>query len=88
MALSSSSTLADALAQYNDNLSWQGNTAKAALALEAIRWLLVNRARVISDGNTRLDFSELAEEKRKLEEYVASSGTSNRVSFTRGRMLT
>lgn len=88
MALSSASTLDDALAQYNDNLSWQGDATKAAAALEAVRFLLVNRPTRIASNNRNVDFESLAEEKRKLEKYLAhASPAVSRSSFTRGRML-
>jgi hypothetical protein len=89
MALSSNSTLDDALAQYNDNLSWEGDANTAAAALEAVRFLLVNRPSRIASNNRNVDFESLAEEKRKLEKYLGhASPNVNRCSFTRGRMLT
>ena len=84
MALTSSSNLTDALAQYNDNLAWTGNTIKAGLALEAVRWLLVNRPADASDGGTRLNYASLEQEKEKLEAFMGAVGNSNRTSFTRG----
>ena len=87
MALDSSSTLANALAQYNDNLSWEGDIAKARLALAAVRWLLVNREQTIADGGTQLNYSSLEQEKTALEQFV-NSQRSDRSSFTRGSALT
>lgn len=88
MSLTSSSTLADALAQYNNNLAWEGNTTKAAAALEAIRYILVNRPRVIATNNRNIDFESLREEKGRLEAFVdANQAQVSRCSFTRGRML-
>lgn len=87
MALTSSSTLSDALAQYNDNLSWDGDATKATNALEAIRWLLINRAQATSRNGRTINFAALEIEKKKLESYVNEFGTNaNRTSFTRGRM--
>ena len=87
MALTSSSTMADALAQYNDNLSWDGNTATAQAALEAVRWLLVNRANSSISGIT-LNYSDLKDEKKRLEDFVSSTKTGvQRASFVRGRAL-
>ena len=89
MSLSSSSTLNDALAQYNNNLSWEGDTAKATLALEAIRWILANRPKVIATNDRNINFESLAAEKQRLENYISSNSTNiNRCTFTRGRMLT
>jgi len=89
MSLTSSSTRQDALDQYNDNLNWQGNAAKAALAIEAVRWLLVNRAQSINHGDRSLNYESLIDEKQRLEEYIKKHGSGvNRAAFTQGRMLT
>ncbi len=85
MALSGSSTFDDALAQYNDNLSWEGNIAKAKLALESIRFMEMNRTKSFTSGETRVDFESLASQRKSLERYVNAAGNSNRSSFTRGR---
>jgi len=87
MALDSTSTITDALSQYNDNLAWDNDRTKALLALEAVRWLLANRAQVMSDGGTRLDWNDLANEKKHLEQFVSLTATSGRSSFTRGKAL-
>jgi hypothetical protein len=89
MALTSSSTLDDALAQYNNNLDWDGDITKAAAALAAIRWLLANRPKVIATNNRNINFETLIDEKANLEQFISRSGSNvNRVSFVRGRMLT
>lgn len=89
MSLTSASTRADAIAQYNDNLNWEGSAAKAALALEAVRFLLINRPQSLSESNRSLSYESLLDEKRRLEEYVLIHGSSvNRAPFTQGRMLT
>ena len=88
MSLTSSSTRQNAIDQYNDNLNWQGNASKAVLALEAVRWLLVNRPQDIRESNRSLSYESLMDEKRRLEEYVALHGSSiGRAPFTQGRML-
>ena len=88
MALSSSSTVADALAQYNDNLSWEGDITAATAALAAVRWLLANRPKVIATNDRNIDFESLAAEKKMLEQFASNFSTSvNRTSFTRGHML-
>ncbi len=89
MSLSSTSTLADALNQYEDNLSWEGSPEKAVLALEAIRFILLHRASQIQhhDGR-RISYESLLDEKRRLEAYVERAGTaatSGRASFVRAR---
>jgi len=89
MAITSSSTLAEVKAQYNDNLDWDGNPTKATLALAAIRWLLVNRPARFAIGGRQTDFTVLEAEKKMLEDYLqVSGGIVNRVSFTRGVMNT
>lgn len=89
MALTSSSTLDDALAQYNNNLAWDGDITKATNALEAVRWLLANRPKTIATNNRNINFESLLREQEKLENYVTKFGSSvNRCSFVRGHMLT
>lgn len=89
MALTSSSTIADALAQYNDNLSWEGTPDKATLALEALRFLLANRPQDVSALGTTTRWADFAKEKERLEAYVAQAGATARAarsSFVRARM--
>jgi len=88
MALDSNSTLDDALAQYNDNLSWDGDSTKAGRALAAVRWILINRPRIIATNDRNVNFDSLAAEKERLEAYVGAAATqTSRSSFTRGKML-
>lgn len=88
MSLTSASTLDDALGQYNDNLSWDGDITKAAAALEAVRWLLINRPRLIATNDRNINFESLYSERDKLEAFVNNfSSNVNRSSFTRGHML-
>lgn len=91
MALTSTSTLTDALAQYNNNLAWEGSATKAADALEAVRWLLVNREQSSTIRGRSLNYTSLEAQEAKLSAYVASAGTAAaaaRCSFTRGVMNT
>jgi len=89
MALDSTSTLANALAQYNNNLSWDGDITKATAALAAIRWLMINRPKIISTGDREVNFELLMGEQAKLEKFVAGfAGSVNSTSFTRGVMRT
>lgn len=91
MALSSSSTRQDAINQYNDNLSWDGNPAKAALALEALRFLKVNRPTQFSrESGSSFSYSTIDADIAKLEAYVSRSGSAasgKRRTFTKGRAL-
>lgn len=89
MALDSTSTLTDAMAQYNDNLSWDGDITMATAALAAIRWLLINRPKIIETNDRTINFELLMTEQAKLEKFVGNFSTSvNRCSFTAGRMRT
>ena len=89
MSLTSSSTLTDALAQYNDNLLWEGDITKAQNALEAVRFILATRPQQIASGQKTINFESLKNEKARLEAYVGRAGSNvNRSAFTRGRMLT
>jgi len=90
MALTSLSTLQDAYDQYADNLAWDNDPIKAALALESMRWLLINRSRDTYQGSDRMSFESLQQEKEKLEKYVESTNANaltNRSPFTRGLPL-
>ena len=80
MALTSASSISDAINQYSDNLSWEGDAAKATLALEAIRFLLVRRAQSGGISGRNWNYESLEKEKVKLETFltessVASAGT-------------
>lgn len=89
MALSSSSTLDDALAQYNDNLNYDGDVAKAGNALAAIRWILVNRPQIVATNDRNINFESLLAERKQLESFISTFGSGvTRASFVRGRMLT
>lgn len=88
MSLTSASTIEDALDQYNDNLSWEGSVTKAQNALEAVRYILASRPKMIASGERNVNFDSLQGEKEKLETFVKNFGSNvNRSSFTRGRML-
>jgi len=86
MALSSASTVADALAQYNDNLSWEGNITKASAALEAVRFLLTNRGLAISAAGRQINFPDLERQQARLESFIDAVGIrSSRSPFTVGK---
>lgn len=87
MALSNSSTLSDALAQYDDNMSWEGDASKAVLFLAAIRWLLVHRPQTNSIQGRTIGYNALESQKAEVAAYVATHGANvNRASFVRARM--
>lgn len=56
--------------------------------MEAVRYILANRPKIIASGERNVSFDILQSEKEKLETFVKISGNVNRCSFTRGRMLT
>jgi hypothetical protein len=88
MALSSTSTLADAEAQYRDNLSWEGDPTRAKNALAAIRFILSARALAKRDPTVYENWHDFTKEKEKLEAYIAVENDENRSTFTRGIALT
>ncbi len=89
MALTSSSSISQALAQYNDNLLWEGDSTKARNCLEAIRFILVNRPYRMTSDSEVLDFESLKDQAGKIETFLNSTtSTVNKCSFTSGRMLT
>ena len=73
-----------ALAQYTANLGWQSNQGSAELALEAVRYLLVNRMRRVGDQGAHFDYESLESEKKALEAFTGA--TMNR-SFGRSRRV-
>lgn len=90
MALTSASTVDDALAQYNNNLVWDNDSTKASNALEAIRFLLVNREMSIGTEGRQVNYASLETEKAKLEAYlttVSRAASTNRASFVRAKMI-
>ena len=67
MSITSASTVADVLAQYDNNLAWRDDKAKAVLCLEAIDWLLVHRPNAQSMGGRTLGYESLLELQKKIE---------------------
>ena len=87
MAINSATTLQDALDQLNSNLSWEGNPAKAALALEAIRWIRINRPAALAEGGASLSYEDAAAMEKRLSDYVEQRGTAvKRTYLKRGRV--
>lgn len=88
MALTATSTIDDALAQLNANLAWDGDASKAALALEAVRFLLINRAASSTARGTEINYASLADLETRLADYVQSAPDTDDYSpFTRADML-
>jgi len=74
--------LQDALNQYNDNLVWEGDITKARLALEAIRWLLVNRPMSAESGDEKINWTSLEAKVEELSDYIRRFGV-RRSNFVR-----
>ena len=71
MALAS---ITAALAQYNANALWHESTVKANLALEAVRYLIVNRAQSSGHAGTSLNYEMLQDEAKRIEKYLGLTG--------------
>ena len=83
MALSSTSTYAEVLAQYQDNLRWWESSTKAANLYEAVLFLLqydFASHNVGGKSYTRQDLRGLAD---TLEPRVVATADTNRAYFVR-----
>jgi hypothetical protein len=90
MALTSSSTLAEVYAQYDDNAGYEGNLAKARLFLEACRILKRRDPEVntSSDGRS-MTRQSIDSDLKQVQGYLQKFDTVNQpgCSFVRGRAL-
>jgi len=90
VSLTSASSYDDAIDQYLDNLSWEGDVTKALAALEAIRFLQLRRplASSAADGRS-MDYESLEAQRKSLESYLAAHDTTNQpsTSFVRARPI-
>ena len=77
-------TVQDAVTQYNANLGWQTSQASAELALEAVRFLLINRAQSVSAPGRSVNWSAIESEKALLEKFLGATGPR---AFGRSRVL-
>lgn len=84
-------SISDALAQYAASLPWQASRASAESALDAIRYLLVNRVQNLNDAQTGMSYQSLESEKAVLERFLGATtpranGRSrrNRAAFQSG----
>ena len=86
MALTSASTFAVALAQYNDSLAWEESALSVARDhRDAIRWLIANRARTTGSDGTTLNFDDLSKELAAVVEHINSRDLARRPRFVMGR---
>ena len=63
-------TVSAALAQYAENILWHRNTATAERALEALRYLQMNRAQMATHAGSGLTYEMIAPEIDKIEAYL------------------
>jgi len=84
MSLNSDSTLGQAVAQFQDNLSWEGNLTKAQNALEALRFIRLVRPDQMGQFEQQLRHVDLTGEIERLQAFV-KVGSGSRASFVRGR---
>jgi len=81
MALAS---ITAALTQWNENALWHESTVKANLALEALRYLIVNRAQSSGHAGTNLNYEMLQDEAKKIEKYLGLTGAVATAARTTG----
>ena len=81
MALAS---ITAALTQWNENALWHESTTKAGLALEALRYLIVNRAQSSGHAGTNLNYEMLQDEAKKIEKYLGLTGAVATAARTTG----
>jgi hypothetical protein len=88
MALTSTSTLTDALSQYKNSLAWWESAIKASSLLEAVLYLLACKPETIAAADQSVSFASLESLRGTLEKQVVNLGSAaQRVSFTSGKML-
>lgn len=81
------STVTQALAQFNASANWYSSTATAALRLEAVEFLLVNRAVKMTDEGSEIDFESLGTMATQLRAFLGAgtpraNGRSRRVGVS------
>lgn len=78
------STIDDALTQFNANANWYGSQASAALRLEAIEFLLINRAQRLDDAGSSINYESMGTMATELRKFLGAGaprafGRSRRV---------
>jgi hypothetical protein len=84
MALSSSSTRANAIAQYQDNLRYWDSATTAGNLLEAILFLLQEDVASYSIAGRSVTRRDLTDLQAKVEPLVIANATASRARFVRG----
>jgi hypothetical protein len=77
-------SISDALSQYQSACPWQNSPAAASLALDAVRYLMLNRPSRAEDVGSSLNYESLAEEKKALESFI---GVISPRAFGRSRFV-
>jgi hypothetical protein len=89
MALTSVSTIADALAQWKDSSSYRRNSSatEAESFREACDWLITLRPTRARHGAQTFEFSvaELQAQKASAEQWLAANATAGTTSASRRR---
>ena len=86
MALTSASTLTNALNQYKDNLAYWESAAKASNLLEAVLYLLACKPQTLAAADQTVTFASLEALRTRLEPIVTATATTRtRCSFVKGR---
>jgi len=70
------------LTQFNANGNWYGSQGSAALRLEAVEFLLVNRGQKLEDVGSSINYEKLEEMATALRTFL---GASTARSFGRSR---
>ena len=84
MALSSSSTRANAIAQYQNSLRYWESSSTAADLLEAILFLLQEDVASYSIAGRSVTRRDLADLQSRVEPLVIANATASRARFVRG----
>ncbi len=71
-----------ALTQFNANAAWYLSNASAQLRLEAVEYLMVNRAQKIEDQGSTLNYESLADQALVLRKFL---GAGSPRAFGRSR---
>lgn len=62
-----------ALAQYNANIPWHTSQAAATAALEAIQYLLINRAQKMGDHGSEINYESLTSVKNDIQQFLGAT---------------
>jgi hypothetical protein len=63
----------DALAQYSANLIWHTSRSAAESALEALRYLKINRPQRLDDSGSTINYESIEAEILKIETFLGAT---------------